>query len=213
MIVSLITIFFTSTIIALSGAMMPGPLLTVTISESSRRGASVGPILITGHAILELLLVAALILGLAPILRHDLFFIISAFAGGLIMFWMAWKMFRSLPTLSVKTEASSKQKNNLLLTGAIMSIANPYWIIWWATIGIAYIVSSQNYGFWGITFFFFGHITGDYIWYTAISTAVSKGKKLFSDKAYRILIGVCGAFLVGFALYLILFTIMNKIIL
>lgn len=32
------TIFVSSFIIALSGAMMPGPLLTVTIGDSSRRG-------------------------------------------------------------------------------------------------------------------------------------------------------------------------------
>ena len=53
----LLTIFFTSFCIALSGALMPGPLLTVTISETTRRGLLVGPLLIIGHSILELILV------------------------------------------------------------------------------------------------------------------------------------------------------------
>ncbi len=44
---------------------MPGPLLTATISESSQRGFIAGPLLITGHAILELVLVIAFLLGLA----------------------------------------------------------------------------------------------------------------------------------------------------
>ena len=86
----LVVIFFTSFVIALSGAIMPGPLLTITISESTRRGAVAGPLLISGHAVLELLLVIALLLGLGPILKHPLFFMISAFLGGAIMFLMAF---------------------------------------------------------------------------------------------------------------------------
>jgi threonine/homoserine/homoserine lactone efflux protein len=202
--IALTAIFFTSMLVAFSGAMMPGPLLTVTISESTRRGVMAGPLLISGHAVLELLLVVALLLGLGPIFEHSLFFMLSAFIGGAIMFWMAWGMFRSLPTLTVNSGEAVAQKKNLLLTGALMSLANPYWIIWWATIGIAYIAHAQKLGMWGIAMFFLGHVMGDLIWYSAISVAVGKGKKLFTDKVYRILIGVCGAFLVGFAIYLVL---------
>jgi threonine/homoserine/homoserine lactone efflux protein len=194
-------------LIAFSGAMMPGPLLTVTISESTRRGAKAGPMLITGHVMLELLLLFALLFGLAPVFKHSLFFIVSAFAGGAIMLWMAWGMFKSLPTLSVSVNSTSSKGKNLFVSGALMSLANPYWIIWWATIGIGYIVYSQQFGSVGILLFFLGHIAGDYIWYTAISTAVSKGKKLFTDKIYRILIAICGAFLVVFALYLVIVAI------
>jgi threonine/homoserine/homoserine lactone efflux protein len=198
-----VTLFFTSLVIALSGAMMPGPLLTVTISETTRRGAVAGPLLIAGHAILELALLVGLLFGLAPLLKNDTFFIIIAFAGGMIMLWMAWGMFKSLPALTVKQNGTAKQKNNLLLSGALMSLANPYWIIWWATIGIGYIIQSQEYGFWGIALFYTGHIAGDMLWYVAISIAVAKGKKLFTDRTYRILIAVCGTFLVGFAFYLV----------
>ncbi|MBN1926598.1 MAG: LysE family transporter [Prolixibacteraceae bacterium] len=201
--ITFLTIFFTSLIIALSGAMMPGPLLTVTVSESTRRGVVAGPLLITGHAILELILLVGLLFGLAPLLKNDTFFIIVAFAGGLIMLWMAWGMFRSLPSLTVKQNGTSERKNNLLVSGALMSLANPYWIIWWATIGIGYIIQSQEFGFWGITSFYIGHIAGDMLWYVAISVAVAKGKKLFTDRTYRILIAVCGTFLVGFAFYLV----------
>jgi threonine/homoserine/homoserine lactone efflux protein len=209
---SLIAIFFTAMVVALSGAMMPGPLLTVTISESTRRGISAGPLLIAGHAILELLLVIALLLGLGPLLKNEIFFVVIAFAGGLIMLWMAWGMFRSLPTLSVSYSGESIAKNNLILSGALMSLVNPYWIIWWATIGIGYIVLSQKLGFWGVALFYLGHITGDLLWYSAISIAVGKGKRLFTDRVYRILIGVCGIFLVGFSVYLVVsgFQKLNK---
>src|SRR5271157_4108973 len=64
-------IFTTSFTVALSGALMPGPLLTVTISESARRGYMAGPLLIVGHSVLELVLVTAICLGLDVYLKEE----------------------------------------------------------------------------------------------------------------------------------------------
>ncbi len=203
MMITLVTIFITSFIIAFSGAMMPGPLLTVTISESARKGVWAGPKLIAGHAVLEITLIAGILLGLAPLLQNELFFIIVAFAGGGIMIWMAWSMLSSISTLEINNEASSARKGNIYLSGILMSLANPYWIIWWATIGLGYILSSIRYGAIGIILFFIGHILGDLVWYSSISFAVGKGRKIFTNKVYRILVGSCASFLLAFALWLI----------
>lgn len=199
----LLTIFVSSFVIALSGAMMPGTLLTVTISESSRRGFIVGPLLIFGHGLLELTLIIALLLGLAPLFRQEWFFIVISLAGGSILLWMAVGMFRSLPALSLSLDAEQSNRSNLVLTGALMSVANPYWIIWWATIGLGYILHSRQYGLWGLLFFFSGHLLADLAWYTLISTAVGKGRTFFSDRIYRGIIGTCATFLVLFACYLL----------
>jgi threonine/homoserine/homoserine lactone efflux protein len=141
--ITLLTIFVSSFVIALSGALMPGPLLTVTISESSRRGFITGPLLITGHAILELGLVAALLLGLAPFFQQPLVFVTTALIGSVILFWMALNMFRSLPSLRLSWEPDHKRRNHPMISGILMSVANPYWIIWWATIGLGYILYSS----------------------------------------------------------------------
>ena len=135
---TLLTIFVSSFIIALSGALMPGPLLTVTISESSQRGFIMGPMLIAGHAILELVLVAVLLLGLAPFFQLPEVFVVSAIGGALILFWMAFGMFRSLPSLHLSLEVNNGRRNHPMISGTLMSVANPYWIIWWATIGLGY---------------------------------------------------------------------------
>ena len=108
-----LTIFSTSFVIAFSGAMMPGPFLTMTIGESARHGSWVGPKMIVGHAILELGLLFALFFGLAPLFKKDLFFIIIAIAGGVIMIWMAQNMFRSLPKLEIKTSVTTGSQMNL----------------------------------------------------------------------------------------------------
>ena len=198
----LMTIFASSFVIALSGAMMPGTLLTVTISESSRRGILAGPLLILGHGILEVVLLVALFMGMAPLFKKDWFFIFISIAGGCILLWMAAGMFRSLPFLTLSLEPDDEKSGNIILTGILMSAANPYFIIWWATIGLGYILQSSEYGLVGIMVFFSGHILADLTWYTIISIAVGKGRSFFSDKIYRGIIGCCAGFLVLFSVYL-----------
>lgn len=201
MLTTLLTIFVSSFVIALSGALMPGPLLTVTISESSRRGFAAGPLLIAGHAILELALVIALLLGLAPFFQLPVIFVVTAITGAFILLWMAFNMFRSLPTLTLSWEGNKKNENHPLVSGILMSVANPYWIIWWATIGLGYILYSWRFGLWGVAFFFTGHILADLIWYSMISAAVARGRSFLNDRLYRGLIAVCAVFLVLFACY------------
>jgi len=198
---TLFTIFISSFVIALSGAMMPGPLLTVTISESSRHGFISGPLLIAGHAVLELALVIALLLGLAPFFQMPAVFAVTAVAGSLILFWMAFNIFRSLPSLSLSWEGEQKKQNHPLISGILMSVANPYWIIWWATIGLGYIMYSWQFGLWGIIFFFAGHIAADMGWYSMIAAAVSGGKHFLTDRLYRGIIAICAVFLILFACY------------
>ena len=101
MFLSLLTISSSSFVLALSGALMPGPVLTVTISESARRGAIVGPLMILGHGLLELLLVIALLAGLAPLLGRNEVFIVISLTGGGILLWMSYTMFRSLPGMKL----------------------------------------------------------------------------------------------------------------
>jgi threonine/homoserine/homoserine lactone efflux protein len=202
MILSLITIFFSSFIIAMSGALMPGPLLTVTVSESTRRGAIAGPLMILGHGILELALVIALLAGLAPLLVRDDVFIGIALAGGCTLMWMAISMFRSIPGLRLNLEAEAEKKNkNLILAGILFSLANPYWTIWWASIGLGYILHSVKFGILGVAAFYLGHILADLAWYAFISLGVAKGRRFLSDTFYRRLIGGCASFLVIFACY------------
>ena len=180
---------------------MPGPLLTATIGESSKHGFRAGPLLIAGHGILEAGLVVLLLLGVAPFLQREGVFAVIAIAGGAILLWFAFGMFRSLPTLSLAVSAEKTGSNSLIVSGIILSVANPYWIIWWATIGFSYILHSRQYAMWGISSFFTGHLLADLVWYSAVAAAVGKGRHLFTDGIYKGIMGICAAFLVVFACY------------
>ncbi|MGA7277354.1 MAG: LysE family transporter [Desulfocapsaceae bacterium] len=198
---ALFTIFGSSFVIALSGALMPGPVLTVTVSESARRGALAGPLMIFGHGILELALVLALLSGLAPLFSREDVFIGVSLMGGIILFWMAVTMFRDLPRLRLKFDDDTEKPRSLILAGILLSLANPYWLIWWATIGIGYIMYSVKFGIPGIIAFFLGHILADLAWYSLISFGIAKGRNFFTDSFYRRLIGACASFLVVFSFY------------
>lgn len=200
---TLSAVFFSSFLITLSGAMMPGPLLTMVIGESSRRGFSAGPLLILGHVLLEVVMVAALLLGLAPYLQRPSVFAFVALAGAAILLQMAFTMFRSLPALTLRPEAGAPQRRNLLITGMALSAFSPYWVIWWATIGLGCILQSHLLGPAGVVWFFAGHLLADFLWYSAVSGAVAGGRRFLSDRIYRGIIGGCAALLVLFAGYFI----------
>jgi len=198
---ALLTILVSSFVIALSGAMMPGPLMTATIGESARLGFVTGPLLVTGHALLEAALIAALFLGLAPLMGSGAFFAFTALVGAAILLWMAVGMFRSLPGLQLSTAQGPVMRHHPVVSGILLSLANPYWFIWWATVGTGYILYASRYGPPGVAAFFTGHILADLAWYSLLSAAVAGGRRFLSDGLYRGVIAFCASFLAVFACF------------
>ena len=197
----LAAIFGGSFTLALSGALMPGPLLTVTVAESARVGFRAGPLLITGHSVLELLLVIAIVQGLGPFLKSPSVMGTIALVGGGMLLWMGVDMVRNSSGLSLNGQMSRgrrKARPHPVLVGVLASLSNPYWTLWWATIGLGYLVAAMEYGAKGIVVFFLGHIAADYAWYALISLGISRGRRLIKDRSYQIMIRFCGLFLIGF---------------
>ncbi len=108
---SLFTIFITSFIIALSGAMMPGPLLTVTIANSAKKGFWEGPLLVLGHGILELLLVIAIVLGMSSLFKSNVFLISVSVLGGGMLIYMGYDMLRNAKNLSLNPQKLNTKKS------------------------------------------------------------------------------------------------------
>jgi len=207
----LIGIFFTSFLVALSGALMPGPLLTVTITESAKRGFWIGPLMILGHAILEIGFILLILKGVGEFLMQDTILSGISFFGTAILLWMGLGMLKESKhiTLPKAEEAISEsdQDNkrpflkNPITLGILISLSNPYWTVWWLTIGLAYIFMSIKFGITGVVVFFIGHILADFLWYAGISASVSFGSRFFTDRVFQVLVLVCGLFLVGFSFY------------
>ncbi|MDX9872509.1 MAG: LysE family transporter [Clostridia bacterium] len=203
---SLAALFATAFVMGFSGAMMPGPLLTVTINESYRRGFKAGPLLVLGHGLLELALIAGLTLGLYNILAQPSFQSGVAVVGGLILLWLGWGMAKDAwaGRISLQNESRGFSRGmSPVLAGIVVSLSNPYWILWWATIGLAYVTQALQKGVAGLLVFFAGHILADLTWYSAVSLAAVSGKKVLSEGVYRGVLMVCGVFLLGLGLYFV----------
>ncbi len=199
----LIFITISSFIIALSGAMMPGPLFAMTVSETPRRGWITGPILVAGHGVLELSLLLLIVSGLGKFLLMKETFIFVALVGGLFLFLAGFSMLRSLPKLRLYNNTLKEANSSLFLSGILLSLANPYWSLWWATIGLGYLVQAMEIGIIGIVAFFTGHILGDLAWYSGVSFGVYKGKKFLNDAVYKKIVFICALILICFSLYFI----------
>jgi len=192
----LVLIFGSSFLVGLSGALMPGPVLTVTIAEATRRGFWAGPLIVLGHGIIEFTLFIALVLGLGSFLKHDLVFGIVGLGGGIVLVGMGVGMVRGTRQATLKLELDEGTRSRPVIAGLLTSISNPYFIIWWATIGLSYIALSQQHGIMGLGSFYSGHIMADVVWYFAVAAAITVGKKIMTDHTYRWIIGLCGGFLV-----------------
>lgn len=152
--------------------------------------------MIAGHALLEAALVAAIVLGIKPLLTEPLFIRVVGVTGGLFLLFMGLSMIRSAYT-GVEVQSTRRSDSGLsgVLAGALFSLSNPYWLIWWISIGAAYLVLALKFGLLGVVCFFFGHILADLLWYSLISFSVSYGRDWLEGMPYRLLMGSCGTFL------------------
>lgn len=200
----LLALFTTAFMVGLSGALMPGPLLTLTIEESARRGAAAGPLLVLGHGLLELLMLFLLLFGLGGFLAHPVVSRVIAFLGGGVLLWMGAGMLRSARMEPLQLEFPKEGSGPKLLprpvfqtvaAGGIISLANPYWLLWWATIGAAFVAQAARLEAAGIAFFFGGHIFSDLGWYSLVACGVAAGRRFLGRQTYQYLIMFCGLFL------------------
>jgi len=195
---SLLALFFASFWVGFSGALMPGPLLTVNIAESTRKGFWTGPILIGGHAIAELFVVLALAVGLSTLLASKTALTIIGILGGIALVLMGGAMLHDIfrGKISFDPDQPGSSSGLLVGKGITASLSNPYWFVWWATVGSAFLSDSLVHGPIGPVVFYFGHIMSDLVWYTFVSFMVASGKKLLAGKPFYVLITICALFLV-----------------
>jgi len=201
--VNLFFLYVSAFVVALSGAMMPGPLLAVTLGYSPRYGWTFGPLAILGHAILELGLISMIFLGAGPVLKSHFVQAAVGLAGGLILAWMGWGMGKLARSDQGKDggESISMGGRGPVFLGIVSSVSNPYWTLWWATVGLAYLTVAAKSGPAGITFFFLGHISGDLAWYTLVSWGAARGMKVTGTRLYSIILGICALVLLILGLW------------
>lgn len=188
-------------LIGLTGAIAPGPTLIATINASLRRGWSAGPWVTLGHMIVEVVMVAFILAGLS-ILIGDYARVIACVGGGALVIFGILTILESRHARINVTQDTSNTPSPFL-AGAITSISNPYFWIWWFTVGSALLIGAFQGGIVIALAFILGHWAADLGWYTLVSTSIHKGRFILGEREYRLTLGICGVFLVCFGGYYI----------
>ncbi|MHC4912763.1 MAG: LysE family transporter [Planctomycetota bacterium] len=186
--------------VSLSGVMAPGPLTASAIAMGSRN-RNAGFFIALGHAVIEFPLMILITLGMDKILESTKTQIIIGLAGGAFLLIMATQMLISLKTADSKQGQVRKEKP--LLTGLAFSAGNPYFLFWWATVGIRLAISAKQLGIWAFGVFAIVHWLCDCVWLQALSWASFKGSRILGPHNQRIVLMICSAVLFFFGLFFI----------
>jgi threonine/homoserine/homoserine lactone efflux protein len=82
-----------------------------------------------------------------------------------------------------------------------MSGLNPYFIIWWLTVGAKLIYDALNLlSIHGILIMYFSHVWMDFAWLIIVSYVAFKGKEFLSTKFYKIIFIILSILLIYFGI-------------
>lgn len=181
-------------LISLSGVMAPGPLTVVVVGKGSRSPYA-GVLIALGHAIVEFPLMILILVGLGPVLENRTAGAVIGLAGGLLLLWMGIGLLRSV---RARDAVEPHREATPFVAGMLMTVANPYFIVWWATVGATLVFGAWSYGVWPFVIFAVLHWSLDLVWDFLLSAASYRGTKMLGHR-FRLGVSlVCGALLLFF---------------
>ena len=174
-------------IISASGVMSPGPLFAANITYGLREGVKAGIKIAIGHSIVELPLVILLGIGVFSLEIFPEFRTIISIFGAITLFGFAGIQITTV--LKKKKNILNKPKQGPIVTGILLSALNPFFIVWWLTIGFKLISDAMLiWAFAGILIVFVLHIWMDFAWLGITAFLASKSKGIISNTNYKIII-------------------------
>ncbi len=200
-------------LVAFSGALAPGPMLTLVVSSVAKKGFWTSFFIVVGHSLLELIVVISFFLGVLKYLENPLIVKIIGILGGLFLLYLGVDIIISIfrkkyiidfKSIVKKRTITGKSTGIVIIKGILISLMNPYWYIWWITIGAAFIIKSVEFNIPGISSFYLGHISADFIWYLFIGFLINTGRKFFNQKIYNGILAACSLFLFYFGIRFII---------
>ena len=185
-------------IISASGVMAPGPLFAANIAYGLQGGGKAGIKMAVGHTIVELPLVILLGIGVFSFEIFPEFRILISILGAITLFVFAGIQIKT--TLQMK-ETTFNLKHNAVLTGITLSALNPFFIIWWLSVGFKLISDAMLiWAFVGIIVVFLLHIWMDFVWLYSVACLAAKSSKILSNKNYKILMIGLSAMVIYFGI-------------
>ena len=193
----MLPILLSVAVISFSGVMMPGPMLAVTLAKSYRSPWT-GTWLSIGHAVIEVPLILLIYFGFAQFFQVTFVRLTLSVAGSGMIIWMGVSMFRA------RSEVARKGKDlpyNAFTAGILTSVFNPFFLIWWATIGGMLIMRIIEFGTMGLIAFTLVHWLCDLAWLTLVSNVIYRTHAFWNQRVQEWLFIACSLLLIGFGIW------------
>lgn len=199
-------LFVSAILLSLLMCAYPGAVNT----EAFRRGVSggFGRALWTelGSSIGDMVWAALAIIGLALLMANDAARLLLGVGGCALLLFLAYQAIKDARK-GVVIEGEVKGNRNDFITGALISLGNPFQIAFWVGIGgsaIATIVSNPT----GMdyTIFFLGYFVGSIGWAFGYSGLIGHGRKYITPRLFKAINVICAVVMVYFALSMLLST-------
>ncbi len=181
-------------VISLSGVMMPGPMFAITVAKSYRSPWA-GPLIAIGHAVIEVPLILLIYFGFARFFEDTTVQLALSIAGGAMIIWLGIGMFRA------RTEVVHQGRDlsyNAITAGIVLSALNPFFLLWWATVGSMLIMKVVDYGAAGLVAFTAVHWSCDLVWLSIVSVLIYRTQELWGKRFQEGLFIACSLLLLVF---------------
>lgn len=196
----MLPILFSVIVISFSGVMMPGPMFAVTLAKSYKSPLA-GTQIALGHAVIEVPLILLIYFGFAQFFENSIVRLVLSVLGGGMIIWLGISMFRA------RVEVVQKGKDlpyNSFTAGILTSVFNPFFLLWWATIGSMLIMRILDFGTIGLIIFIIVHWLCDLVWLSLVSVVIYRTHALWGRKIQEWLFIACSLLLVGFGLWFLI---------
>jgi threonine/homoserine/homoserine lactone efflux protein len=189
-------------LVTASGALAPGPLFFASVTHGAKTGIKSGIIFSFAHTIVEFSLIMLLAVGLITVASQPFVKLVIGIAGGSTL--IAFGLFQIRNACKTQTKEPSEKESSfrhLFLIGLAITGLNPYFILWWLTVGAQLILLSLEFAlFAGVIFMYLCHVWIDYVWYGLLSHLAKKGTSLVGVRWYRAIMGLFGGILIYFGI-------------
>lgn len=194
---------FLATVVAVtaSGALMPGPLFAANLLHGTRGGAKSGFMMSVGHTFVELPLVMLMGLGISSLLNFPGFTTAVGLIGGCALIVFGALQIRDLTQrpLNMEPPEQAKLGRRALILGVGLTGLNPFFIVWWLTVGLGLVVQAVELGaLVGVLIMYVSHVWMDYAWLTGTAYLSARGKTLLKASGYKFLLVALGVLLIYF---------------
>ncbi len=186
-------------VISFTGVMMPGPMFAVTLTKSFRSPWA-GAKIALGHAVIEVPLILLIYFGFARFFENSTVQLVLSILGGGMVIWLGISMFRA------RTEVVTGGRDlpyGAFTAGILTSGFNPFFLLWWATLGSLLVMRFLEFGITGLSVFIIVHWLCDLAWLSFVSVLVYKTHSLWGRGVQEIVFIGSSLLLAGFGIWFI----------